>query len=462
MKYNLSLNTIYLDWLVALFVFSLAPLAFSDQSPREKAQLAAKSFAEAGKHCPGRVWPNYKAYAEGARVVFVDPPTKQAWVWNTPGTSDQDDSILAIRISDIQVDSDFFEDFEFTDPDKTDPNISPDNINSKMILNISSLSDEVFSIGFHEAFHHYVQEPHGWPATSNFTDMAAIYPASAEPTYYRAQLVSELQAAYIDAHNRADHLSAAAYWQNKFKSFAFKKSGDEYKRNISIDIAEGSASYVEAVGNALAQLGCEASDSDIRDFFVNNPSHLGLGGDMRWETDLREQSYLIGHLAGLILRDQDKQGWEQKIVQGATPVDVLLTNVVESKELANKFANPRIRSAVESVIQRENIRNKEHIDSTLVRLSSPEYIKLSMSENYMVGSSENFGYINPFQDLPESVIAIQATARFKTNMIDYALNKESYLIQPRNACGINQVVLLVPADKFIWGHPDNNSWFCAK
>ena len=196
----------------------------------------------------------------------------------------------------------------------------------------NALPNIAFALGAHESFHHLFQK--NWKIGQG--SRGTRLPIRWEPRYYRAFLYKNLKSFLLNGNEQ--DLQKARYWFDRWKS--------EFSEETSsvTDGYEGSAMYVEKISKILARDGCQVSEArileKIRDEVRNSNIDLIL---FRGRMGLDSEGYYLGSVAGFILRWMRPQlGWEARLSQDKTPVEILLEKVTPlfdegDEEIAQSF-----------------------------------------------------------------------------------------------------------------------------
>ncbi|ACQ97965.1 hypothetical protein M218_04780 [Burkholderia pseudomallei MSHR338] len=172
----------------------------------------------------------------------------------------------------------------------------------------------------HEAFHKYVQTPHGWPDRGSDAGLArsTLLPAVPEPRLIRKQLIRTLKNAWLEPDNRQVLLRQARYLLDKYSS----DHSDEARQIRTTDITEGTAEFAGVLFAAKALNGwdmpTQVARQQISKYYISAWLDKAVTIDM--------ESYAIGLYAGLILNETRETGW-QHLAEGAPLVELLLQDV---------------------------------------------------------------------------------------------------------------------------------------
>lgn len=198
------------------------------------------------------------------------------------------------------------------------------------------------------------------------------YPASHYPRLEREELAQALQS-YLQGEDK--FLNRTATW-----FYRHQKSNED----ISADIIEGSAEYVEAIASGLSKLGCKASESKLISYATQRVTENGMPFDKSLE------HYRIGALSFLAARKNN-----------ISPIKIFQENSHPLFMLVNpKMIDPTISSdtlldhSAEMVTDLINRRNKEVFEQ-IKQSKSFVFIKFSSVAGSFdhSGSFESSGYI---------------------------------------------------------------------
>ncbi|HEV8078302.1 MAG TPA: hypothetical protein VGP45_07940, partial [Marinobacter sp.] len=309
-----------------------------------------------------RVWPEVESGYQQAQILVTENHASgnTAYLWRLQAGEEiiekLDASILA---------ADWFAAFNFGEyRGKTTLGFNVNQWPNTAGTLSENLWDTHISTLFHEGFHLFGQS--GWANANG--GRAQEYPVRWEPRYLRAQLLFALQDSLLNGTS----LSAAAYWYEQY----LQDFTDEADYLNPVDRIEGSTRYADTIMTALAVNGCEATEAtllaDIREHLP--PIHFWLTGS--------SEGYVMGLLAGLLLREQDTHLWHQRVENGETMQGVLLDGISPETQATD--------TALQETIKRQAATENEYLDeqigNTLDAYNSEDYYRLVYDQINGLGS----------------------------------------------------------------------------
>ncbi len=217
-----------------------------------------------------------------------------------------------------------------------------------------------FEFMVHELFHSVGQKQ----LRASFSAQQDSYPANHLPRLEREELAQALKS-YLLKENR--NISNAATWFYRHQS---------HNEDLSADMTEGSAEYVEAIASGLSKLGCKVSEDKLIEFATNRISENGMPFDKSLE------HYRIGALSFLVARSKR-----------ISPIDSFRQNIhplflvtTRSQIDSNLSSDPLLDHSSEMITDLANRRNREVID----RLSDSKHFVFISFKN-VSGSFDHRG-----------------------------------------------------------------------
>jgi hypothetical protein len=340
--------------LVALLVLLVSSIAFaSDQAPNDVRELATK-FKVTMMDCPERIWTNYNW--AGLKVAFVYPSRDHSWVWDAAANS------LA-QVSNSLLPS-FVLGSEFNFFSMSDQ--------VTMALNMEKRGDNLFGLGVHEFFHRHGQKKWKREESSHFR--GTVYPVAWQSRLYRRMILDNIKA-YAKSNQNRD-LEKARYW---FEKWSTEYS---YEPKSTTDGYEGSADYVEEMAAAIAELGCSASDDQIKSRIVKQiqskyaPSVVGEGC-----LGLDFEGYEIGSLAAVLLRFQSGPSlasWNDRVAEGQTPLQILLEGARAEQETAPAV----LATQFQALALRTNQERAPILDPVIAQWKNDNFVRVGVPSNW--------------------------------------------------------------------------------
>ena len=193
-----------------------------------------------------------------------------------------------------------------------------------------------FEFMVHELFHAIGQKQ----LRSSPSAQQDVYPANYLPRLEREELAQALKN-YISGTDKG--LSKTATWFFRHQA---------HREDLSADLIEGSAEYVEAIASGLSKLGCDVSENSLIAYAANRVTENGMPFDKSLE------HYRIGALSFLIARMHNISPL-QSFSQNIHP---LLLVVNKNQMDPTISSDPLLDHSAEMVSELANRRNKEIID----------------------------------------------------------------------------------------------------
>lgn len=197
-------------------------------------------------------------------------------------------------------------------------------------------SQVAFEFMVHELFHSIGQKN----LRSSASVQQDLYPANHVPRLEREELAQALKA-YIVGEDKT--LTKAATWYYRHQT---------HNEDLSADLAEGSAEYVEALASGISKLGCDVSEDKLIQYAANRITENGMPFDKSLE------HYRIGALSFLVTRLQNISP-EQSFIQSTHPLNLVLNRSLIDPGLTS---DPLLDHSAEMVADLSNRRKKEILD----------------------------------------------------------------------------------------------------
>ena len=166
------------------------------------------------------------------------------------------------------------------------------------------------------------------------------YPANHIPRLEREELAQALKN-YLSGDDKT--LTKTATWFYRHQA---------HKEDLSADLTEGSAEYVEAIASGLSKLGCKTSEAKLVDYALNRITENGMPFDKSLE------HYRIGALSFLVARTHNISPLKS-FIQNVHPL-LLVTN--RSQIDTTLSSDPLLDHSAEMISDLANRRNKEIVD----------------------------------------------------------------------------------------------------
>lgn len=384
--------------------------------------------------CLDRVWPNVAADYQTVQVLVTENHAEGdlAYLWSMNGNEEVIEKLDAETLGDEWFAAYNFGEFRG---------------NTTLGFNVSqwhntagnlpdSLWDTSISTLYHEGFHLFGQK--GWRYTPGNNNQE--YPIRWEPRYLRAQLLFALQDSLLGQGD----LAAAAYWYERYLS-----EYSEEAVNLSyVDRIEGSTRYVDTMMTALAENGCDATEEDLLADIRQHlpPIHYRLEGS--------GESYVLGLLAGLLLRENPVDLWHSRVEEGETLQGVLLDGVAPMPQTEDT----ELQTSIQSSAAQQNEYLDGIIGQTLEEYDSRDYYRLVFDSVNSLGSYELSGSYRLATHPQFTAIDLSASGAFSHGATIH-LNNKNILGLDSSPCegfyGLPAVVTL-PKEAVDW-HTDGTA-----
>lgn len=312
--------------------------------------------------CIDRVWPSAVAGYQSAQVIVTENRSEGdvAYLWHMNGDEESIEELDAQTLS-----AEWFSAFTFSEfRGKKTLGFNVSQWFAPASSSSESLWNSNISTLFHEGFHLFGES--NWQYTPGGRDQE--YPIRWEPRYLRAQLLFALE----DALLQGTDLSAAAYWYERYLS-EYTEEAAYYNH---VDRTEGGTRYADVIMTALAGNGCEASEeellADIRQHLP--PIHFRLEG--------KGESYVLGLLAGLLLRENPVDLWHTRVEEGETLQGILLDGVIATPQPEDT----ELQASVQSSAENQNDYLDTVVGDSLAAYDSDDYYRLVFDKVNSLGS----------------------------------------------------------------------------
>jgi hypothetical protein len=192
-----------------------------------------------------------------------------------------------------------------------------------------------------------------------------VYPVQAIPRYYRWEMQKNLQ--LFIKNQSTKNLRHFSYWYNKWKA----TGKDEYLSET--DRMAGSAEYymVEMMTRVLNQNTPE-SLSPIAYFKQLKQLHLPLYDKLSHAYE----AAVLGAMSGLILQRRRRAGWQRRITQGVSPLELLANEQAPLTEVIDQISQSRfLRATVEKM---KELDPKGDLDRIIRHLANPKIVKAAV------------------------------------------------------------------------------------
>lgn len=402
--------------IVMLLAFFANFSALAAEAVPDEVQRLTSDFNKTMMVCPQKIWSDFKW--DGLKVVLMYPSKAESWLWDASSNSLQKIANVELPASAI---GSLYEFFDLGG-------------HKAMSLNMETDKDNAFQFGVHEFFHYVGQEDWIYIQTGG---RGTSYPMKGEPRLYRRMIYDNLKKYLLSGGK--DHLGRAKYWFTKWSS--------EYvnETQSTTDGYEGTARYVDTMASAVAELGCLATDKQLKARVIQKVTDdfgFSLNGQ---HPALSREGYDLGGIAALVLRfsGEDLAEWNKRIVAGETPLQVLLESVAPVVDaVPEDLQNTFVHAAQESNKQRGKI-----IDADISNWNKKSYIRVQvptkwLQSNFMpkffVHSTELDLYLYPLYTEHYFIAPGDGGSKFQLNTNTVLFNHYS------TVCSNQDLLTLVP------------------
>ena len=316
--------------------------------------------------CPNRIWSDYSW--DGFKIVLLYPERDMAWVWDATANSLSEIDVESLPPEASLSSYAFFE----LDDHPGQPLMS---LNKRLL----ETHDQMFRFGVHEFFHRQGQTD--WIRKSE--GRGTPYPVSAEPRLHRRMLFDSL-IQHLET-GEPQYLNAARYWFDRW-------SEDTLDSMQNTDQIEGTAYYLEFISVLLAENGCEISERELSKLVIEVASTT-LGASVGGEQfDVAREGYEIGGLSALILRfgDTDLRAWNKAIATGATPVSVLLADIMPIKGIEPSV---QLIEQFEGTARQMNDEIGTFVDSSIAQWNDTRFVRVAAPPGDLQSQFSPLGFI---------------------------------------------------------------------
>lgn len=342
------------------------PAAYGGTDEVYGAREIAEQLNEPLVQCPERVWPGLGQSYHNAQILITDDSSAEpeAYLWQEQST--EIETLDATQLADV-----WFAGFAFSEyRGRRTLGFNINDWNTSRSRNPESLRETPINILYHESFHLFADE--GWAVTRS--DRYGEYPLRWQPRYLRAKLMQSLENALLESEGPVEYedLAAASYWYERYLA----EHSDEAVRITQTDRSEGAAQYAEHFMMAITELGCGASEAEL---LARAQEHMS---STRYRDNPGAESYVLGALAGALLRERGPEGWEMRVEQGETFQGILLEGIAPESQPEDEELRQQIQSGFED-------RNQElegKIAGSLARWHGEGYHRLVIDNVRSIGS----------------------------------------------------------------------------
>jgi len=230
---------------------------------------------------------------------------------------------------------------------------------------------ESFKLALHEGFHQSIQK--NWKSSSDGS-RGTIVPIAWEPRFYRSMIFKNLLTVYKSNFFQHTALRRAKYWYDLWTQKYPMEVG------MTTDGYEGSASFAELLGDTFSKFGCENYNKNANDYIAGHivDGRISfLNGEM---FALDVEGYLVGLVAGLILRQQNViPNWQERLANGETPLVQLMTLVtpkfqpIDNDAMTEKFIQTQ---------QKEQAKVDSFLGETYKNIANSQSVYISVPSSW--------------------------------------------------------------------------------
>lgn len=394
------------------------PVAPPPQDLEAAYRTIARKLDSSMRMCSGRVWPGYDWH--NMNIIMINPGKSLSWSAATGELTSIDEATLPPKA--FQGIYSFLRDGE-----RRALTLNP--IGPRTIF---KNEDVLFNLAVHEGFHFTAQ--HGWKKAKG--RRGTSFPLEVQPRMYRRMMFDRMKEHFVSGGHHTHALGQAAFW--------FQKWRQEYPHEFAAatDGYEGTARYVELIAEILGEEGCDITEERMRDLAIRAVSERAtyrLGENV---LQLDSEGYFLGSISSLILRFFHRaSGWEKRIPQGVTPVEVLLTRVTPIEDAIPS----ELIGTYQGGANRKNAEMARTLDSDVQHFHSGDMIRISPPVSSHRASYSPMGFYLP-QNLPGVVAApLAQSIQFKGEDWNLTAHKTKVFFSiPNHPCESSWDVTLVP------------------
>lgn len=328
--------------------------------------------------CPQRIWPGYSW--DDLQVVLVDRENKTAKLWNDLAAQNGYNAELSNVAYDLLPPEFKYASYGFGE------------LNGYDTMSIATDADTLdpLALAFHEGFHMHGQL--NWALPYGVGSREYNYPENYQPRYLRNQIGLSLLNKFTGEDQSG--LEKGAYWYRKW----LENYPEEATRFNRVDRIEGSAAYVDRVSTIIANTSCDISDDNLftylsgeikLDNMYENTGFYPLGGE----------PYFLGEISGLLLKQLNKPGWENLVISGDTPLDILFDGVSSIDDTEDEQLLTSVRNYYNDM--NEQLRNQ--LEPLIDSWNSMNFVRVSLPMSWRAGSFTSSGPFVIYQNNAEQL-----------------------------------------------------------
>lgn len=293
---------------------------------------------------------------------------------------------------------------------------------------------QIFELIIHEGFHRLGQK--NWHVLDG--QRGTVYPVDADPRLYRRMIYDRISEFYESGGTQQLSLAHAAYWFQ------------EWRRQFPVEVLgttdgyEGTARYVEYLGATIAESGCNASDDQLKTGLEAKivKDRPFMSGDS-FETD--GEGYALGSLSAFTLRlVRNDRDWFAKMVDGETPVSVLLQNINAVAEIAPADLKQHFQNTKDQT-------NKSlggWMDSEILHQRDQNFVRVAFSSSSMQGAYSPKGFYIPATLAGVTMMPLAVAYSFGNSTWAMTAEVDSTLAISKGPCGGESFSALIEAKDY--------------
>lgn len=390
---------------------------------------AAAGFYTSMVQCPEKIWDNYTW--KNNLVYFIRPSQSTSVLWDVQSGKVTNPSNTTLPPKYLTAGYSFNEE------------------NGRLILSLNvddifnwypgANENQVLSLGVHEFFHFAGQRD--WTRPSG--PRGSRYPMKATPRIYRNMIYSHLREYFFSPQTKQESLGKAAYWYQKWsKEFS-------YEIESTTDGYEGSARYVEFMGEVIAKTGC-----GIDKITLLQKAQEHLATSVSWGFPiygtLDGEGYPIGGLSGLILQLTTDISWQARVKAGDTPLQVLLEKVPAVPDVAL----PDVENSLNTATEKKNKELGEIVDAELANINKSEFVRVMTPGNTLTTNYSPIAFLIAEQYGNLDTTPMRTSLIFKGAHHYVTTAEKAVLFSTESPCG-NNWFALVPRDQITEEKPQH-------
>lgn len=317
--------------------------------------------------CGNKIWPDYNLHA--LNIVLVDNN-----IDNQIALSPKQNNIFTLPKNQVPANALRFMYYFFEVGEQRWMSINPMSFKNALP---SSTYDFIVakSVGLtlHEGFHYTTQASWKSPDHEEESQRGTTVPIAWEPRLYRSMIYQNLVTVYKSNFFNHTALRKAKYWYNLWsKNYPLEVA-------MSMDDNEGSAAYVELLGEAYATHGCEDFNPKVKNYILKD---LSEGKDPFIDGRmfaLDTEGYLVGKMAALIL-EQHKviPDWKERLAKGEDQLAQLMSLVAPKFHVIDDAK----KTVFIETQQKEQAQVDEYLAPTYKNLKDPNALFVSLPSSW--------------------------------------------------------------------------------